>query len=135
MSYTAFSRSDIRIDTVTEQTNNAESSEPIPAFVTVTNTGPVPGAEIVQLWVIAPPTGVYRPVRELKAFRKVLLQPGETETVQLAVDKKLATSWWDEERSKWISEKGRCQVSVTGTGEEELGSEFEVEKTGFWLCL
>ncbi|EEU36527.1 uncharacterized protein NECHADRAFT_42452 [Fusarium vanettenii 77-13-4] len=102
LSYTTFYRSDVHIDTVPEPAHYAESGEPI--------TASVAGAEVVQLWVIAPQTDVNRPVRELKGFRKVFLQPGETQTVRLDVEKKFATSWWDEERSKWISEKGIYQV-------------------------
>jgi beta-glucosidase len=89
----------------------------------------------VQLWIVPPKTDVGRPVRELKAFQKVFLQPGESKTVQLVVEKKLATSWWDEERSQWISEKGKYGVLVTGTGAEELHGEFDVDNTRFWLGL
>ncbi|KAJ5795033.1 hypothetical protein N7457_001632 [Penicillium paradoxum] len=135
LSYTSFSRADLSIETVPEQAKYAESGEPITASVTVSNTGSVAGAEIVQLWVLPPKTDVGRPVRELKAFQKVFLQPGETQTVQLVVEKKLATSWWDEEREQWISEKGVYKVLVTGTGAEELHGEFEVGKTRFWLGL
>lgn len=135
LSFTTFTRSDLRISTTPEGTQYSESGEPITASVTVTNTGPVAGAEIVQLWVVPPPTDVNRPVRELKAFSKVYLQPGESQTVQLVVEKKLATSWWDEQREQWISEKGRYEVLVTGTGAEELRGEFEVGKTRFWLGL
>lgn len=135
LSYTTFTRSDLRISTTPEGTRYSESGEPITVSVTVTNTGSVPGAEIVQLWVIPPSTDVNRPVRELKAFQKVFLQPGESQTVHLAVEKKLATSWWDEQREQWISEKGRYEVSVTGTGTEELRGEFEVGKTRIWLGL
>ncbi|MBX7558501.1 fibronectin type III-like domain-contianing protein, partial [Streptomyces sp. tea 10] len=116
----------MKIESVPEQPKYAECGEPITASVTVTNTGPIAGAEIVQLWIIPPPTDVNRPVRELKSFQKVFLQPGESKVVQLAVEKKLATSWWDEQREQWISEKGRYQVLVTGTGPEELRGEFEV---------
>ncbi|KGO68820.1 Glycoside hydrolase family 3 [Penicillium italicum] len=135
LSYTSFARSDLRIQTVPEQSKYTESGEPVTASVTVSNTGSVAGAEIVQLWIVPPKTDVGRPVRELKAFRKVFLQPGESKTVQLVVEKKLATSWWDEEREQWISEKGTYQVLVTGTGAEELRGDFEVGKTRFWLGL
>ncbi|OQD66402.1 hypothetical protein PENPOL_c004G00216 [Penicillium polonicum] len=135
LSYTSFARSDLRIETVPEQKTYTESGEPVTASVTVSNTGSVAGAEIVQLWIVPPKTDVSRPVRELKAFQKVFLQPGESKTVQLVVEKKLATSWWDEEREQWISEKGTYQVLVTGTGAEELRGEFEVGKTRFWLGL
>ncbi|KAJ5833683.1 hypothetical protein N7474_001994 [Penicillium riverlandense] len=135
LSYTTFTRSDLSIATVPEQAVLAESGEPITATVKVTNTGSLAGAEVVQLWIVPPPTAVGRPVRELKAFTKVFLQPGESKSVQLIVEKKLATSWWDEERDQWISEKGKYQVQVTGTGSEELRGEFEVGKTRFWLGL
>jgi beta-glucosidase len=135
LSYTTFSRSDLRVDTVPEQTQYKESGEPITSSVTVTNTGSIAGAEIVQLWVVPPKTDVNRPVRELKAFQKVFLQPGESKTVELSVEKKIASSWWDETREQWISEKGRYEVLVTGTGSEELRGEFDVGKTRFWLGL
>ncbi|KAJ5406376.1 hypothetical protein N7465_007660 [Penicillium sp. CMV-2018d] len=135
LSYTSFAREDLRIETVPEQNMYTESGEPVTASVTVSNTGSVAGAEVVQLWIVPPKTDVSRPVRELKAFQKVFLQPGESKTVQLVVEKKLATSWWDEEREQWISEKGTYQVLVTGTGAEELRGEFEVGKTRFWLGL
>ncbi|CAG8012108.1 unnamed protein product [Penicillium salamii] len=135
LSYTTFARSDLRIETVPEQSKYAESGEPVTASVTVSNTGSVAGAEVVQLWIVPPKTDVGRPLRELKAFKKVFLQPGETQTVQLVVEKKLATSWWDEEREQWISEKGTYQVLVTGTGADQLHGEFDVGKTRFWLGL
>ncbi|KAJ6020500.1 hypothetical protein N7540_006004 [Penicillium herquei] len=135
LSYTTFARSDLQIKTVPEEKKYQESGEPITATVTVTNTGSVAGAEIVQLWVLPPKTDVNRPIRELKAFQKVFLQPGESKSVELVVEKKLATSWWDEQREQWISEKGQYEVLVTGTGLEELRGEFEVGKTRFWLGL
>ncbi|KAJ5547708.1 hypothetical protein N7513_004942 [Penicillium frequentans] len=135
LSYTTFTRSDLSIQTVPEEAKYSESGEPITAAVTVTNTGSIAGAEVVQLWVVPPKTDVNRPVRELKAFQKVFLQPGESKTVQLTVEKKLATSWWDEQREQWISEKGEYEVLITGTGDEELRGKFEVGKTRFWLGL
>jgi beta-glucosidase len=135
LSYTTFTRSDLQISTVPEEAKYTEAGEPITATVTVTNTGSIAGAEIVQLWVVPPKTDVNRPLRELKAFKKVFLQPGESKTVELVVEKKIATSWWDEQREQWISEKGRYKVSVTGTGAEELQGEFEVGNTRFWLGL
>ncbi|KAJ5526056.1 hypothetical protein N7494_012706 [Penicillium frequentans] len=135
LSYTTFTRSDLNIQTVPEEAKYSESGETITAAVTVTNTGSIAGAEVVQLWVVPPKTDVNRPVRELKAFQKVFLQPGESKTVQLTVEKKLATSWWDEQREQWISEKGEYEVLITGTGDEELRGKFEVGKTRFWLGL
>ena len=141
LSYTSFSRRDLTISTTPEQptlkNTKAEVEEPITASLTVTNTGPVAGAEIVQLWILPPvsATTINRPVRELKGFAKVFLQPGESKRTDISVDKKVATSWWDEQRGAWASEKGKYEVLVTGTGEEELRGEFEVGKTRFWVGL
>ncbi|KAL4788099.1 glycoside hydrolase superfamily [Aspergillus varians] len=134
LSYTSFSRENLTLSTAPEQPK-LEDGEPITATVTVTNTGKIAGAETVQLWVLPPPTEVNRPIRELKGFAKVRLEPGEQKTVEIVVEKKLATSWWDEKREAWASEKGEYQVQVTGTGEGVLTSSFTVEKTRFWTGL
>ncbi|KAF9890999.1 hypothetical protein FE257_005256 [Aspergillus nanangensis] len=135
LSYTSFARENLALTTSPEKAQYETSGEPIIATVTVTNTGKVAGAEVVQLWVVPPATGVNRPVRELKGFVKVALNPGEQKSVEIVVEKKLATSWWDEQREKWASEKGEYEVLVTGTGEEVLKSSFSVEKTRFWVGL
>ncbi|BCR84884.1 beta-glucosidase H [Aspergillus chevalieri] len=141
LSYTTFTRSNLSINTVPENPTlphqpEGTITEPITATLTVTNTGPVAGSEVAQLWIRPPPTSsVNRPVRELKGFNKVFLQPGKSKEVQIVVDKKVATSWWDEQRGAWASEKGIYRVEVTGTGEGVLQGEFEVEKTRYWVGL
>ncbi|KAL4966758.1 beta-glucosidase H [Aspergillus stella-maris] len=134
LSYTAFTRSDLKLSTTPEK-SKLEDGEPITATVTVKNTGPVAGSETVQLWVFPPATEVNRPVRELKGFTKVKLEPGESKEVQIVVEKKLATSWFDEKREAWASEKGEYEVQVTGTGDGVLSDKFQVEKTRFWTGL
>ncbi|KAL4753345.1 hypothetical protein BDW72DRAFT_191261 [Aspergillus terricola var. indicus] len=134
LSYTTFTREKLELNTSPEK-DKLQDGEPITARVTVTNTGKVAGAETVQLWVVPPPTEVNRPVRELKGFAKVHLEPGESKDVEIVVEKKLATSWWDEKREAWASEKGVYGVQVTGTGEGVLTAEFEVERTRFWTGL
>lgn len=135
LSYTTFSRSDLTL-TSSPENPKLEDGETITASLAVTNTGSVAGAEIVQLWVIPPESAsVNRPVRELKGFKKIFLQPGEKESVEIVVEKKLATSFWDETRDAWISEAGDYDVLVTGTGEGTLRAGFRVKKTRFWLGL
>lgn len=136
LSYTTFSRADLVIRADPEQPGLSHGKDPsITASITVTNTGSRAGAEIVQLWVLPPPTGVNRPIRELKGFTKVFLEPGTSTTAEIVVDKKIATSWWDEQRGMWASEKGHYGVLITGTGEEKLNGEFEVSQTRFWTGL
>ena len=54
--------------------------------VTVTNTGKYPGAEVVQLFIAPPAGGLHRPLRELKGFKKVFLNPSESKTVLFETD-------------------------------------------------
>jgi beta-glucosidase len=63
--------------------------------VAVTNTGSRPGSEVVQLYVAPPPCRLARPARELKAFAKVHLRPGESATVRLPLDDR-AFAYWDD---------------------------------------
>lgn len=63
--------------------------------VTVTNTGRCAGAEVVQLYVAAPQDGIHRPVRELKAFTKVYLQPGEHKQVVFPLTDRSFAVWQD----------------------------------------
>lgn len=82
LSYTTFNYTDLR---VTREK----------AIVTVTNTGNVPGAEIVQLYIAPPPGGPYRPARELKGFAKVFLIPGEHRDVELPLNDRSFALWFD----------------------------------------
>ena len=77
----------------------------------VTNTGEREGAEIVQAYVrpVKPP--VMRPEKELKAFAKVLLKPGETKTVTLALGPR-AFAYYDPEAKAWRVAKGRYELLV-----------------------
>ena len=63
--------------------------------VTLTNTGDRAGAEVLQLYVAAPQDGIHRPVRELKAFRKVFLQPGESKTITFILNGRSFAVWQD----------------------------------------
>ena len=77
----------------------------------VTNTGEREGAEVVQAYVrpVKPP--VTRPEKELKAFAKVLLKPGETKTVTLALGPR-AFAYYDPEAKAWRVAKGRYELLV-----------------------
>lgn len=136
LSYTTFSRTDLTVEESSMPFPSVEAVETITARLTVKNTGSMAGAETMQLWITSPTTSaVNRPVRELKDFRKVYLQAGQEQRVEVGVEKQRATSWWDEQRDAWISEEGEYGVEVTGTGEGVLRGAFRVEKTKFWKGL
>lgn len=80
------------------------------AKIRIANTGSREGAEVVQLYVSDPPAAA-EPPRQLKAFRKVLLKPGESKTVSLTLDKD-AFSVWDEETRAWKIVPGSYTIAV-----------------------
>src|SRR5712664_3356982 len=80
LSYTTFSYSNLTLSAT-----RARASDTITATVTVTNSGSREGTEVVQLYVHDVVASVARPVRELKAFRRVTLKPGESRAVDLRV--------------------------------------------------
>jgi beta-glucosidase len=62
-----------------------KGDETLTASVTVTNTGKLAGEEIVQLYIQDPVASISRPVKELKNFRKVMLQPGEKKDINIEI--------------------------------------------------
>ena len=83
LSYTTFAYSDLRLSH-----SIVREGEDVQVTVTVTNTGAVSGKETVQFYVTPPKSERHRPVRELKGFAKVSLQPGESKGVQFTLDKR-----------------------------------------------
>jgi beta-glucosidase len=79
--------------------------------VDVTNTGALAGSEVVQLYVGDQKASVLRPVRELKGFAKVALEPGEKKTVSFTLDKR-SWAFWSVDDQDWRVETGAFEVSV-----------------------
>ena len=86
--------------------------------VPVTNTGNRAGSETIQLYIAAKQSKVDRPVKELKAFQKVYLQPGETRNVTLTISSE-ALSYYDETRHDWCAEPGKYEALI-GTASDLL---------------
>lgn len=86
-------------------------SETITVTVPVTNTGKVPGAEVVQLYISDDKASVLRPVKELKGFRKVFLQPGETQEVTFTVDAD-DLKYFDDKKHEWVAELGSFKALI-----------------------
>ncbi len=84
---------------------------------TVTNTGTVAGAEVVQLYVADVKSTIDRPVKELKGFKKVFLQPGESKKVALDVGWK-DLAFWNEKDHQWKVEQGEFIVSVGSSSQD-----------------
>jgi beta-glucosidase len=76
--------------------------------VTVKNTGARKGDEVVQLYVRDVVSSVTRPVKELKAFRRVTLEPGASTTVDFTLEKN-AFAFWNEQM-QYVVEPGEFQI-------------------------
>jgi beta-glucosidase len=77
----------------------------------VKNTGTRAGAEVVQLYIHDAHSKIDRPVHELKGFRRVPLNPGETRLVHFSIDRD-ALSYWSPETKTWVAEPGAFEVEV-----------------------
>lgn len=106
LSYTDFSFGKVSADHA-EMT----ADDTVTFSVPVTNTGKIAGAEVVQLYITDTECSVMRPAKELKAFEKVWLEPGETKTVTLTIDRE-ALSYFDADRHEWVAEPGMFVASV-----------------------
>lgn len=85
--------------------------------VPVTNTGKVAGAEVVQLYIQDVEASVDRPVKELKGFEKVYLEPGETKTVEFTIDRE-SLSFFDADKHEWVAEPGEFKALIAASSED-----------------
>ena len=113
LSYTTFKLGKLKADKT-----SMTSDEKITFTIDITNTGSLAGAETVQLYISDKKCSVERPLKELKAFQKVMLQPGETKTVSLTIDQQ-ALSFYNETLSQWTAEPGTFEALV-GTASNQL---------------
>jgi len=118
LSYTTFAYSDLKLSAA-----RARVSDTITATVTVTNSGSREGTEVVQLYVRDEVASVSRPVRELKAFRRVTLRPSESRAVDLRVA--LRDLWFIGLDMKPVVEPGTFRVFVGSNSAEGLEATFE----------
>jgi beta-glucosidase len=109
LSYTTFAMNNLAVSRAT--------SGQCSASLDVTNTGPREGAEVVQIYVAAPPSAG-EPPKQLKGFKKVTLKPGETCRVEIALDTR-AFSIWDTKVNQWRVFPGEYQI-LAGDSSRDL---------------
>lgn len=104
--------------------------------LTVTNTSATPGREVVQIYISDPESSHRRPIKELKGFAKTpMLQPGESATVSVKLDK-ISLSFWDDLESTWVAQKGAFEISAAKSARAEdkvLGATVTLDTTLTWL--
>jgi beta-glucosidase len=108
LSYTSFALSDL---TVTTHGSVAEGNLSATVTVTVTNTGNVDGAEVVQVYVTDLESTFARPIRELKGFAKVSLTAGSSQSVSIELDQR-AFAFWSVRDHCWAVEAGDFVIGV-----------------------
>ncbi len=106
LSYTTFAYENLKISA-----QSFKDVDGLSVSVDVTNSGDVAGKEIVQLYVHDHESRLVRPYKELKGFAKVQLDPGETRTVTLSLDKR-AFAYYDPAYQQWITESGEFDILV-----------------------
>ena len=118
LSYSTFSIKDLQVE--------KEADDKVLVSVTVTNSGKTAGAEVVQCYVSDVECSVERPAKELKGYKKVFLQSGESKNVTITLAKD-AFSFYDVDKKDFVVENGKFVISVgnasdhcTLTGEVEI---------------
>jgi beta-glucosidase len=106
LSYTTFSLGPIHASA-----EKVRSGSSIEVSVDVTNTGKIAGDQVVQLYTHQRSGSASRPVRELKGFRRITLQPGERQTVALKLDTK-ELGFWSSQTHRWSIEPGSFDLWV-----------------------
>jgi beta-glucosidase len=120
LSYTTFSIANLKLSAP-----QVKVGEPLSVTADVTNTGALAGDEVVQLYIHQKAGSDSRPMRELKGFQRLSLQPGETKTVtfHLGPDK---LGYWSTNAGKWLQEAADFDLWVGSDSQATLHAEFTV---------
>ncbi|MEH6745049.1 beta-glucosidase BglX [Hyphomonas sp.] len=116
LSYTSFAYSDL---------SAVPEGEIYSVEVTVANTGQVAGEEVVQLYIRDRAASVVRPVRELKGFQKILLQPGERKALRFSLGPDELGFYNGD--GEFLVEPGMFDIFVGGVSTAELSTSFSYE--------
>ena len=117
LSYTDFTFSDLRLDKT-----EMDDTDTLNASVRVKNTGSRAGKTVVQLYVCDKKSTPIRPIRELKGFEKVALEPGEEKEVRFALGKR-AFAYWNTEIHDWHVETGEFFIEIGASSRDIILAE------------
>jgi beta-glucosidase len=116
LSYTTFSYGQPRLSA-----REIGPDDALQVSVDVTNTGQRTGNEVVQLYVRDRQARLQRPEKELKAFAKVAVAPGETKTVTLSIGRE-ALAYYDDRAHQWVAEAGEFDVLIGASAQDIRGT-------------
>lgn len=133
LSYTTFEYKKMQLSE-----EKIRDTDELDVAVTIQNTGKMAGKEIVQLYVADLTGTVQRPVKELKNFAKVDLQPGEEKTIHMKLDKR-SFSYYEPAVHDWFTPSGTYQILAAASSRDirlvktvEVQSEDEMPITIDW---
>jgi beta-glucosidase len=106
LSYTDFSYSNLKLSST-----DITDKDQLKVSLTVSNTGKVKGKEVIQLYVADKQSTVQRPVKELKAFDKIELEPGESQEVNFTLTKR-DFSYYSKVYDRWLAESGEFDILI-----------------------
>ena len=109
LSYTTFQVSNLRADK-----KEMTADDQLTITADVKNVGFSAGAEVMQLYIGDTKSSQPRPVKELKGFKKVYLEPGETQQISFTIDRS-ALSFYDEKTGDWTAEPGEFVAMVNNS--------------------
>jgi len=122
LSYTTFQYSNLQLSK-----KKMKSNERIEASVTITNTGKYDGEEIVQLYLRDKVGSIARPVKDLKDFRKIQLNAGESKTIKFIIDKEKLSFY--NQQLKWVAEPGEFDLMIGASSDDiRLKDSFDLIK-------
>ncbi|GAA3829151.1 glycoside hydrolase family 3 C-terminal domain-containing protein [Streptomyces phyllanthi] len=113
LSYTSFEQTGFQVTPTGPDTATVR--------VTVTNTGGRSGKHVAQVYVTAPKRPVSSPARELRGFAKVAVAPGESTTVEIALDRR-AFAYWDISRDDWTVAAGQYEVQLADNAHDVVAT-------------
>ena len=124
LSYTTFEYSDVKVSA-----DKIKDTDTVTVSFKVKNTGAVDGAEVAQVYVNDVQSTIYRPVKELRGFKKVFLKAGEEKEVSVDLDKR-AFAYYNVELGDWHVESGDFKILVGASSRDiRLEASVYVEST------
>lgn len=130
LSYTTF---EYGRPSINKKVLSSEAGSTVEITLAISNIGEVEGAETVQVYVHDEKSRLKRPEKELVAFEKVFLEPGETQHISLSLDKH-AAGYFDTAIGRWIAEEGRFNVLIGASSADIRRTiSFSVKESFTWV--
>ncbi len=124
LSYTQFKYANLNLASAQDS-----SGLPVTVEFEIANTGSRAGAEVAQVYVQEASPSLPRPLKELKGFKKVFLQPGEKQKTSITLDRN-AFAHYDADKKGWVADKGAYKILVGSSSRDiRLDGEFHLAET------